>query len=213
MTRLLLIRHGESEANRDGFFAGQTDVELLEKGVEQAEITGKYIAENYSIEKVYASDLKRAYKTGEIVARLSDAEIIPEKDLREIYSGKWQGEKFEDLVRKYEKEYSVWLNDIGNCVTPEGESIKDLVQRVIKALAKIAKENNGKTIAVATHATPIRTMQCLIEYSSLDKMKDVPWVSNASVTEILYDKGKWKLVNVGIDDHLSTFKTTFPSNV
>ena len=213
MTTLLLTRHGESEANRDGFFAGQTDVELLSKGIEQAEKTGEYIAENYKIDKVYASDLKRAYKTGEIIAALSNAEIFPEKGLREIYAGKWQQKKFEELVEEYKEGYSVWLNDIGCCTTPDGESVKELSGRVLKALTKIANDNEGKTIAIATHATPIRAVQCLIEYSDLDRMKDVPWVSNASVTELAYSEGRWELVKAGRDEHLSSLKTTFPANV
>ena len=63
MTVFLLIRHGESEANREGFFAGQCDVALLDKGLKQAQATARFIAENYKADKLYSSDLKRALDT------------------------------------------------------------------------------------------------------------------------------------------------------
>ncbi len=67
MTKLILIRHGESVANRNHIFVGHTDVELEEKGVKQAELTAQYVYENFKVDKVYASDLKRAYETGKKV--------------------------------------------------------------------------------------------------------------------------------------------------
>ena len=63
MTTLLLIRHGQSEANKLGVFAGHFDAPLLPLGIEQAKKTAAYIAENYKVDKVYASDLKRDVHT------------------------------------------------------------------------------------------------------------------------------------------------------
>lgn len=213
MTTFLVVRHGESDANCEGFFAGQFDVNLREKGVFQAEKTAYFIAEKYKPDIVYASDLKRAYKTGEIIAEVSDVDIISDKALREINAGKWQGEKFDTLVAEYGDAYSLWLNDIGNCRCDGGESVKELGERVLKAMTHIAEDNDGKIVVIATHATPIRAMQCLLDGYSIEYMKNIPWVSNASVTEITYDNGKWKIVNVGMDEHLSELRTTFPANV
>ena len=213
MTRLLLIRHGESQANRSSFFAGQTDVPLEEKGLFQARVTADYIVSSYTVDKVYASDLCRAYDTGKAVADQLGQKVIPDPRLREIYAGKWQGRKFTDIIAQYGSDYQVWLTDIGNCVCTEGESVAQLGQRVLEALTDIARANPGKTVAIATHATPIRAVQCLLEGHSLDRMKDIPWVSNASVTEITYAGGVWTLEMIGRDSHLSDLKTTFSANV
>ena len=101
MTKLLLIRHGESEANNKGFFAGQYDAPLMPKGVEQAEKTANYIVEKYHPVKIYASDLKRAYDTAIPVSKLLDADIITDQRIREIYAGKWQQMSFDDLEKTY----------------------------------------------------------------------------------------------------------------
>ena len=60
MTTVIVIRHGESEANRQGIFAGQINPDLLERGVEQAKLTAQYVADTYHVDAVYASDLQRA---------------------------------------------------------------------------------------------------------------------------------------------------------
>ncbi len=212
MTTLLLIRHGESEANRQKIFAGHLDVPLQNTGLRQAQTTAQYIIKNYKVDKVYASDLKRAFDTGKCVADLIGTALVPNKNLREIYAGKWDGCKFDDLVNDFKEDYNIWLTDVGNSRCTDGESVAELSERIMSALTDIAQDNSDKTVVVATHATPIRAVQCLLSGLSLDSMKDIPWVSNASVTEISYDDGKWHLINAGYDDHLSGLKTELPAN-
>lgn len=213
MTTLLLIRHGESEANRNKVFGGQINPDLQERGVMQAELTAKFIAENYKVDKIYSSDLKRAYRTAQPLSDILNMEIKAEKRLREIYAGKWEGVKFEELKTTYPEEYNVWLTDVGNAVCTEGESVRELGERIYGILTEIAEENDGKTVAIATHATPIRVMISMIETGGLSEMKDIPWVTNASVTEITYDKGDWKIVEKSKDAHLEELRTNLPSNV
>ena len=148
MTTLLLIRHGESRANRDGFFAGQTDVPLEERGLLQAQVTASFLVRSYTVDAVYASDLRRAYDTGKAVAQLLGKPVILEPMLREICAGQWQGMPFDRLVAQYPKEYLVWRTDIGKCQCPDGESVAQLGVRVLEALTRIARENPGKTVVV-----------------------------------------------------------------
>ena len=213
MTTLLLIRHGESEANRTRIFSGQIDSDLQDKGLEQAKLTAKYIAENYNVDKIYSSDLRRAYKTAECLAEIVNLDIITEPNLREIDGGEWEGVKYDEVLRVYPEEFNTWLYDIGRAGCVGGESVRQLGDRIMKILTQIAEENDGKTVAIATHATPIRVAQCLIENGVLDKMEDIPWVSNASVTVFEYNDNFWKINAVSIDEHLSELKTVLPSKI
>ncbi len=213
MTKLILIRHGQSMANLEHIFAGAYDVELSTLGRQQAEKTAEYIAENYIVDKVYSSDLKRAFETGKCVADRLNIEIVPEQGLREIFAGSWEGKRFDELEKEFAEKYNIWRNDIGNAVTNNGESVRDLSVRVSAALEKIACENDGKTIVIATHATPIRVMECLWRGLSLDEMKNIPWVSNASVTVVDYVNGLVNFEAVGEDRHLGEIKTKLPANV
>ncbi len=212
MTTLLLIRHGQSLANLQDAFAGHLDTPLQEKGFKQAEKTAEYVVSNYKVDKVYASDLQRAFKTGECVANRAGVEIVPEKNLREIRSDKWDGITFDVLEKKYSEDYKLWINDPGKARCTGGESTVELSERIMKVLTEIAAANDGKTVVIATHATPIRVAQTIIQHGTMDKMKDVPWVSNASVTEIAYENGKFRLVEVSHDEHLGELITVLPDN-
>ncbi|MBQ7792716.1 MAG: histidine phosphatase family protein [Clostridia bacterium] len=212
MTTLLLVRHGESAANQMNVFAGHTDADLSALGHEQAEKTAEYLAENYKIDAIYSSDLKRAFKTGLHTAVKVGVPMIPEQGLREINAGRWENRKFDDLQTEFKEDYNVWLTDIGNAVCTGGESVKELGERIQAKLTEIAKKHDGGTVLVTTHATPIRVSQCIWEGKPLSEMKNIPWVSNASVTIATYD-GKWCLKQVSIDAHLAGIRTVPAANV
>ena len=213
MTRFILIRHGESEANRQGIFAGHIDPELMERGVRQAELTAKYIAENYTVDAIYGSDLKRAYNTGKKLGELLGLDVTPDKRFREIYAGQWENKKFKDLPELFPEDYGTWLNHIGFACCTGGESVKQLGERVMEGLNSIADENDGKTVVVATHATPIRVAQCIIQTGGTDEMENIPWVSNASFSIFEREFGEWRVVSVNNNSHLGEEKTELPKNV
>lgn len=206
MTTLLLIRHGESMANKSHMFIGQTDSPLSEFGIAQAEKTAEYIVSNYTVDKVYASDLKRAFRTGKAVADRLGLEVIPVKDLRELNVGIWEMTSFKENYRNGVQFFLDWETNLGRIVCPGGESIEYLQKRASEALVRIAEENDGKTVVVAVHATLIRAVQCLFEGKTLDEMNSVPWVSNASVTTLRYEDGKMSVVSAGCDSHLGEFR-------
>lgn len=213
MTTLLLIRHGESEANRQRVFAGQYDPELTDKGLKQAELTAHFVAHKYSVDLIYSSDLKRAYKTAQCLGQLLGLDVIKEPGMREINAGQWEKVKFVDLPVLYPAEFAVWNEHIGLSTCTGGESVRQLGDRILVTLERIAQANDGKTVAIGTHATPVRVAQSLIQTGGLDAMENIPWVANASVTEICYDNGKWNVVAVSQDNHLAEFRTSLPANV
>lgn len=212
MTRLLIIRHGQSVSNIRGVFTGNLDLPLTEQGLHQADITAEYITDNYKVDTVYASDLRRAVDTGKSVADKLGLTVQTDRRLREIWAGQWEGRSFNDLTEHF-PSYTLWQTDIGNCIPDGGESVAQLSQRVLEAFTQIAKENDGKTVVIVTHATPIRALQCHCEGKPLRQMKDVPWVTNASVTTVVYENGKLRLQEVCHDQHLGAIVSRFPPNV
>lgn len=213
MTTLLLVRHGLSLANREKFFAGQADVPLLPMGQLQARATGAFLREHYAVDKVYASDLVRAGETGQILAEILGCPLETDKGLREIYAGAWQEKTFDYLTERYPQAYGVWRQDIGKAQCPEGESVAEMGLRVREALTRICRDNPGKTLVIATHATPIRAMESWAKFLDFSRMGELPWVSNASVTELFYEDGVWQLGKVSQDAHLQDLRTVFPANV
>ena len=213
MVRLLVVRHGESAANGKGFFAGQLDIPLSERGCLQAEKTAEWLFENYQVDKVYSSDLQRAFETGKRIAEKFGLKVEARKALREINAGEWQGKAFDELEKSYADGYSVWLKDIGRVQCPNGESVKDLYERIRTEVLRIVEENEGKTIVLAIHATPIRALCTFAMGRKIEEMKSVPWVSNASVTEIEVTDGTPSLRKFSVDEYLAGMQTSFPANV
>lgn len=213
MTRLLLIRHGQSQANLTKCFAGQLDAPLTELGRQQAACTARFVADTYFVDGIYASDLLRAFDTGRAVGELTGFPVIPEPGLREIDAGRWEGIPFTTLEREYPEDYSLWQRNIGNSRPTGGESVAELAMRVRNTMEHIAKENPGKTVVIATHATPIRVTQWNLSGKPVSHMKEIPWVSNASVTELFYENGIFRLGKIGQDSHLAEMKTALPANV
>ena len=214
MTTILMVRHGESEANRMGIFAGNFDADLQDRGVLQAEKTAEFIANTYKVDKIYASDLKRAFKTGKVIGDRLGMDVIPEPRIREISAGEWEGKTFTELGEQYKESYSVWMTDVGNARCTGGESTRELGARILAALTEIAEANEGKTVVVATHATPVRVMQVHTQGGGdFNTMKDIKWVTNASVSEFIYENGKFTCGKISQNAHLGELNTSLPANV
>ena len=214
MTRVIMVRHGESRANKEGKFAGgYSDVPLLERGLRQAELMAEYAAEHYDIANVYTSRLQRAYITGKCVADKFGLEVKILDDLREIDGGCWEGCPFEEMGPRYPEEYRAWMTDRGNARCPGGESVAEMTERVLAALAQIAGENPGKTVLLVSHATPIHAIYALAVNGSLDNMNSLPLAPNAALTIVDYENGKLRCEACGIDSYLGELKTELPKNV
>ena len=106
------------------------------------------------------------------------------------------------IEEKYPEERRIWYEDVAHCKIPGGESVAEMAERVNAAFERIAAENDGKTVFVATHFTPIRAMCCRWHGWPLDGMQKIKGVVNASVTIVEYDGDKRKIVCVGEAEHL-----------
>ncbi|MBQ7779861.1 MAG: histidine phosphatase family protein [Clostridia bacterium] len=213
MTKFLMIRHGESEANLKRVFAGHYNAPLTDLGRRQARATAEYIKQTFKVDKIYASDLDRAFCTGKATADLFGLDITPTKELREIYAGDWEGRIFDDIKEEYPDLFGKWFGDTGNVRPPNGESVEELGDRIITCIKKIGDENPDSTVVLATHATPIRVLQAIVTYGSVNAMKNVKWVSNASVTTVLYENGTLTVAEAGYDKHLSGIISELPKDI
>jgi probable phosphoglycerate mutase len=209
MVKFVIARHGYSVANNEKRFSGQMDVELTNDGVIQAEETAKYVVENYKIDKIYSSDLKRAKKTAELVASATNLPIIYDKDIREIDVGKWQGLTFDEVREKYPNTFELYKNDVGFGHPNGGESYAEFTERAVRVIKKLALENDGKTVFVSTHGGFIRVLRCALNNLPLSEMKNIAHVANSSITILEYDNGNWEFTLIGYAEHLSIKASEF----
>lgn len=213
MTTIILVRHGQSMANLEGVFAGHYNAPLSPLGQKQAEKCAEYIFQNYKVDKVYSSDLDRAFFTAKAIADKFSLSVIPNKNFREIFAGDWEGLPFERLEKEYEKDFKIWRGDFGFSRCTNGESALELFKRVKEELFRIATENEGKTIVIGTHATPIRVTLCDWENLAPEQMKNITWVPNASCTVAHFENGHFSPCAIGHSDYLEDMITDLPPNV
>ena len=213
MTKFLIIRHGQSEANLLDVFAGNYDAPLTERGILQAQRTAEYIKDNFKVDKVVASDLKRAFATGKALSDLLGLDITQTRELREISAGDWEGVPFTTIKKEYPELYDQWFRDMSSCRCPNGESVRELGDRIFGCFTRLAEKNPDMTVAVATHATPIRVLQAIITYGDVSGTEHVDWVTNASVSTVIYDNGKWTFAEASYDKHLDGILTTLPKYI
>ena len=211
MTRILLLRHGESEANRTHRFGGcRTDAELTDLGRSQAEMAAEYLTENYRISRVYASPLKRAQATGKAVADRLGLPITTEPDLREIDGGDWDGVPVCELLKKYPETHALWWTDIGMSQCPNGETFAETAERAKRIICKIAQDNAGQTVLCATHGVFVRAAVCAFYGTPMERAKDVPWPGNTSSTVIEFEEDGYRVVTYGYNGYLGDLATTIP---
>ena len=206
MTHILVIRHGESVANQEDKFAGISDFDLTERGKMQAELTAKYIKENFKVDAVYASDLLRAYNTALPTARAFGLEVNRAQAFREIHGGRWEAVTYEEIWKKDGDAFSLWSTDYRNAYCPEGETIKQVVARAQAETRRIAEAHDGETVVIASHATPVWAIRELAQENNKEYTND-KLAPNASVTILRYENGQFFEVRHSITDHLGELAT------
>ena len=212
-TTILLVRHGESEGNVLGVFTGHSGYSLSELGRRQAAKTAEYIHANYQVDAVYSSDLPRAFQTAEYTAKAFGLPVVTNAGLREVNAGDWENRRYVDLAVAYGDTYSMWSTDFWNAYCVGGETVKQVGERVVKALACIADANPGKCILVAGHATTIRSALCRISELYEPVMDTFGWGGNCAISEITYVDGKFEVISANKAEHLADMLTELPSSL
>lgn len=200
MQRLILIRHGESEWNREGRIQGFLDCDLSDLGREQAEHLRKRL-DMEQIDVAYSSTATRAVDTAQ-VAVAHRLEVRARPDLREINLGVWEGEIAADLKRKMPRETDLWFRAPSKLRIEGAETLRVFRRRVTRALDEIRGRHGEESIAVFTHGGVI----CTYLTSLLGLRLDDLWrfkLRNASITRIIFPMNEPRIEVLNDISHLN----------
>ena len=204
MTKLIIIRHGESEANELGLIAGWNDYKLTALGLQQAEETAAHLVATEKIDVVFSSDLCRAKVTAQACADKLGLTVQAYPELRETYCGEWEGVTFADLEARDPAAYAEFKRIQLMYTIPGGENLWESGIRFYNKALEIVKENQGKTIVLAAHGAVIRVFWALIcgtpKEAATAKHE---YASNASYSVASFDGERFTPVEYSHDGHLT----------
>ena len=194
MRKIYLVRHGETDANVQKKYCGQTDVDLNHKGLRDAASIAK-VLKNTNFDSIVSSDLKRTLKTAELINEYHHLEIELIPEFREINFGKFENLTFEEIGLQYPEEKEKMIKEKINYNFLEGESLKTLHKRVVGAFNKLLKEKENEDLLIVSHGGVIRMILTEILSGDINNYWSIE-VDNTRISTIVDQEGFLYLKNL-----------------
>jgi broad specificity phosphatase PhoE len=160
MIEIILVRHGETEWNRQEIFRGRADIELSEAGAKQAELLAQYLSQ-VKIAAIYSSPLRRALKTAEAIASYHSLKVKTTSGLIDLDYGKWQGLPHQEVTASYQELYAAWLKNPHRVKIPGGESLGHVRRRAIGVVDRVIGQHVG-TVVLVSHRVVNKVLICAL---------------------------------------------------
>ncbi len=203
--RILLVRHGETQWNREQRFQGQIDVPLNANGKTQAEKTAAFL-QPIKIDRAFASPLLRPKQTAEAILQGREVSLTLLDDLKEISHGLWEGKLEAEIEQEFPGELERWQREPQNVQMPQGENLQQVWERARRAWQEIvATSQPGETVLVVGHDAINKAILCQL----FDLKPDRFWAfkqGNGGISVIDFREGKESapvLTTSNITFHLS----------
>ena len=161
MTRLCLVRHGQTDWNLEGRYQGQSDVPLNENGRAQARALAEQL-QNQPFLAIYASNLQRAKETAELIAAAVHLPVTLDPRLVEIHQGEWEGQHVDAIKARYAEVWQQRIVDPASVRPPGGETVEEVASRVYSALNEIAGRHPTGLVLIVSHGLTLATVICKV---------------------------------------------------
>lgn len=202
MTRIILVRHGETDWNVAKRYQGHSDIVLNQTGIRQAQFVAARLAPE-SIQAIYSSDLKRAVETAQYIANKHELPVKVHNGFREINFGRWEGATYKQIMADQpELLTAIYRGDNEVCM-PEGESFQLVQKRAINVLYECLGKHTGQTIVIVAHGGTLATILCRELGKSLSELWSIQQ-NYTALSVIEYDHhGKGKVTILNDHEHLA----------
>ena len=201
MTEIYLIRHTEAEGNLYRAMQGHWDGDVTALGLRQIDALAERFRD-VKIDALYSSDLKRARLTAGAISRTHPLALQSVPALREINVGPWEARFFADAGYEQPREMEQFIHHPEEFFLEGAETYAAVRRRAAAALTAIARENEGKTVAVVSHGVTIR---CLLSFMLSKPLDDptLPICGNTGVCHLYYENGAFRVDSVNDCSHLN----------
>jgi broad specificity phosphatase PhoE len=203
-TRLLLVRHGQTDMSVDDAFCGVSDVSLTPTGFRQAQALAERLRRGH-VDALYCSPQKRALETAAPIAAALELEIRKHDALREIDFGLWENRSRVELIRECPQLMDAWERGLWMGNPPGGESRQALIARVVPAVIELLTLHVGQTILLVSHRTTLRLLtghMLDMAFSSSRRLQ----VSPTGLTELHVTENQVQILFYNDIAHLDSLK-------
>ena len=193
MTKIHLVRHGQTEWNVSRRVQGHTDSVLTDTGRKQAIDLGKKLS-HIKFDVAYSSSSMRAYETAELILKGSMKEIHKLDSLKEINLGVCEGMRYSDVETEYPDQFKCFFNSPSKFELNGGETFHQLQSRGVQSLETIVEANRGRKIILVSHGMFIRSLLAFIENRPLKDFWNTPAVHNCSQSIVEERNSRYKII-------------------
>ncbi len=172
MTEFILVRHGQTNWNKEGKYTGQSDIPLNDAGRKQASDRSTEIL-SMQPDIIFTSDLQRAVETAQLIR--ADNSCIPlhkDKRLREIHQGEWEGLHEREIKKRFESQFAKHKDDPLATAPPGGETLGAVYHRVRDFLKETQKTHSGKTVLIVAHGVVLAIIELISCGEAIEKVFD-----------------------------------------
>jgi len=205
MTKIILVRHGQTAWNKEERFRGQHDIPLDDTGKTQAQLTAQRIAAHWQPTAVFTSPLSRTLQTATPIAQLCGLSVQVHPNLRDINYGAWTGLLIEEARGKYPQLIKAWFDAPHTVVIPLGESLAMVRERAMQAVQEIVNQHPSEVIVLVSHTVVNR----LILLGMLGIGNELFWQLRqepCAINIIDWEAGKFILTLMNDTCHLSALQ-------
>lgn len=157
MTKIYLLRHGETAWNIEKVFRGRAEVPLTDNGKRQAQFAAEHLM-HIGIKIIYSSPLERAYETAKIVGETLNLAPVIEERLTGLNFGEWQGRAYRKIEKEFPIEFRKYKTAPDKFASPGGETLNEAMQRSLHMLKEIEKLHPKGTVLIVTHRVICKLM-------------------------------------------------------
>ena len=195
MGRLFIVRHGETPWNAQERLQGHADIDLSEKGRQQAVAVARRLAD-IPIDAAYCSDLARARHTAEIALEERDVPLQATKGLRERFYGVFEGLTVEERQAQFPNEFDASLVKDLDFAAPGGESVRGMLNRMTPVMSEIKERHLDETVLIVGHGGSLRSaIVALMEFPPEATWRFVMANCSLTVIDTFWDNAVLRLYN------------------
>lgn len=189
MSRVYLVRHGQTAWNVGEIFRGRADIPLDETGKREVHLAGETLKDE-TLHAVYSSPLSRSMETAENIAKFHDISVTPLDAIVDISYGEWEGLENQEVQRKYPELHALWLSEPHKVRFPGGESLDEVRSRTMAALEDLLGKHEDENFALVAHRVPNKVICCALlglDNSHFWRIQQ----DTASTNLFVYRNGQW----------------------